>query len=66
MNSDDSNSDSDESSDEEHEKNHVPNGNGRGAGSHKGIVFKDNPGKKLRSHANSKPHKDVIESLTQL
>ena len=47
-------------------KNHVPNGNGRGAGSHKGIVVKDNPGKKLRSHANSKPHKDVIESLTQL
>ena len=44
----------------------MPNGNGRGAGSHKGIVVKDNPGKKLRSHANSKPHKDVIESLTQL
>ena len=47
-------------------KNHVPSGNERGAGSHKGIVFKDNPGKKLRSHANLKPHKDVIESLTQI
>ena len=47
-------------------KNHVPSGNERGAGSHKGIVFKDNPGKKLRSHANLKPHKHVIESLTQI
>ena len=34
--------------------------------SNKRVVFKDNPGKKLRRHANSKPHKDAIESLTHL
>ena len=34
--------------------------------SNKGVGFKDNPGKKLRRHANSKPHKDAIESLTHL
>ena len=47
-------------------KNPVPSGKGRGAWSPKGVVFKDNPGKNLRRHANSKPHKDAIESLTHL
>ena len=45
-------------------KNPLLSGKGRGAWSHKGVVFKDNPGKKLRRHANLKPHKDAIESLT--
>ena len=46
-------------------KNPVASGKGRGAWSHRGVVFKDNPSKKL-SHPNSKPHKDAIESLTPL
>ena len=49
-----------------HEKNIMPSGKGRGAWSHKGVVFKDNPGKKLRRNTNSKPDKDAIESLTHL
>ena len=47
-------------------KNPMPSGKGRGAWSHKGVVFKDNPGKKLRRNTNSKPDKDAIESLTHL
>ena len=47
-------------------KNPLSSGKRRGAWSHKGFVFKDNPGKKLRRHANSKPPKDAIESLTHL
>ena len=31
-------------------KNHVLSGKGRGACSHKGVVFEDNPGKKLRTY----------------
>ena len=31
-----------------------------------GVIFKDNPGKKLRRHENSKSHKDAIESMTHL
>ena len=37
-------------------KNSMPSRNGRGTWSHKVVVFKDNPGKKLRRHANSKPY----------
>ena len=47
-------------------KKAVPSGKGREAWSHKAIVFKDNPGIKLRRHANLKPHKDALESLTHL
>ena len=47
-------------------ENPVPSGKGRGPWSHKGVAFKDNPGKKLWRHANSKPHKDAIEPLTHL
>ena len=47
-------------------KNPMPSGKGRGAWSHKGVVFKDNPGKKLRRNTNSKPDNDAIESLTHL
>ena len=48
-----------------HGKNTMPSGKGRVAWSHKGVAFKDNPGKKLRN-TNSKPDKDAIESLTHL
>ena len=47
-------------------KNTMPSGKRRGGWSHKGAVFKDNPGKKLRGHANTKPHRDAIESQTHL
>ena len=47
-------------------KNPVPSGKRRGAWSHKGVIFKNNPGKKLRRHENSKSHKDAIESMTHL
>ena len=43
----------------------MPSGKGRVAWSHKGVAFKDNPGKKLRN-TNSKPDKDAIESMTHL
>lgn len=38
----------------------------RGAWSHKGVVFKDNPGKKLRRHAKSKDHEKAILAKTSV
>ena len=37
-------------------KNSMPSRKGGGAWSHKAFAFKDNPGKKLRRHANLKPY----------
>ena len=37
-----------------------PEHTSRGAWSHKGVVFKENPGKKLLRHEKSKSHKKAI------
>ena len=38
----------------------------KGTWSHKGILFKDNPGKKLRRHERSDDHKDAIRAKTYM
>ena len=38
----------------------------KGAWSHKGVLFKDNPGKKLRQHEQHDDHKDVIRAKTNM
>ena len=38
----------------------------KGAWSHKGVLFKDNPGKKLRQHEQYDDHKDVIRAKTNM
>ena len=38
----------------------------RGAWSHKGVVFEENPGKKLRRHGKSKSHKKAILAKANL
>ena len=38
----------------------------QGAWSHKGVVFKENPGKKLHRHGKSKSHKKAILTKANL
>ena len=43
-----------------------PSHRSRGAWSHKGVIFKENPGKKLHRHENSQDYKDAVSAKTKI
>ena len=46
--------------------NPVSSGGSRGAFSHRGVVFGDNPGKRLRRHVASRQHKEAVSAMANL